>query len=691
MFVEFLNHLYKFIVDLRPFDVVRSDNMLFLIQDAYNNSDFEKITELNDVYRIYRGKEERVYNTLTGQRDILTHYVDESDKITREFYGFVENPATEKYETITYKEFCDSYKTPETLINQKTYDRYDNAMPNNRKTAKQRAKIEKIKKDAQENVNEIYDKLAIETEPKGNIFQRYNHFNFGKQDVKMAIELKTHHNALIEKVSEALKIPEEFALNHGHKEFTVIPDEKKKHYIEQNPLFVLRKLMWYNSVKNKEDKSKRIDKELYMYFKRERYNQLVPHLDKKMMISVLDWAKAFNPKKYTDEFKEELLKEPVYKTFNKTFKNKKSMTTSDEIVQKGGVTLSENIPTVKEKFYEFFDEITDEIRETYNFKIEHDIYLFLKFYDFQPDGDVLKLYIDLKNRQVVPNPAEGDYVKEYEFVPIESKSEKIEEMIKSTNQDNLQNNYGLNSTKLYYNICDKYVGIREQDVKDYLNTKTAYRIRTEYTRTVNSPVLAKRPNYKWAIDLIDVGHYHIQGFRYILSVIDVFSKKCWIGVLRHFKSAEEMRNAFIAICIRACVFPQIIMCDNGSEFKAAMKNWCRNKKNPILRSAQAKRNLEDTKIYIKLSNSDVYVEKPPILIVNTLSYTPQSNGLVENLNKFIRKLMRDTIVRVAGTPDAHKWPHKNGNMRNIEDTKNNMVNSVTKFSPNQIWTPLPFI
>ena len=68
----------------------------------------------------------------------------------------------------------------------------------------------------------------------------------------------------------------------------------------------------------------------------------------------------------------------------------------------------------------------------------------------------------------------------------------------------------------------------------------------------------------------------------------------------------------ISIVAETKTYPRIIIADNGSEFQAETSAWMR----------------EHNIVYVK-----------------TLSYSPESNGLVEGTNKKIRKVLREIMIR----------------------------------------------
>jgi len=77
-------------------------------------------------------------------------------------------------------------------------------------------------------------------------------------------------------------------------------------------------------------------------------------------------------------------------------------------------------------------------------------------------------------------------------------------------------------------------------------------------------ILSSEVNGYWQVDLIDFQKYNERGFKWILTVVDVFSKYLWARPLKN-KSAEEVKEAF------SCIFkerrPIVLQTDNSKEFK----------------------------------------------------------------------------------------------------------------------------
>jgi hypothetical protein len=120
----------------------------------------------------------------------------------------------------------------------------------------------------------------------------------------------------------------------------------------------------------------------------------------------------------------------------------------------------------------------------------------------------------------------------------------------------------------------------------------------------------------------------------------------WFEKIRE-KSAITVRNALQAIIARAGVSPTRIMCDNGTEFAGEFKAYCVDE-------------------HLKL--------------VNTRSYSAQSNGIAERANRELRDALRQLFVRNAN----RVWEDK---LRIVEDSMNSSYKAVNKATPDQIWQP----
>src|SRR5207244_3695191 len=73
---------------------------------------------------------------------------------------------------------------------------------------------------------------------------------------------------------------------------------------------------------------------------------------------------------------------------------------------------------------------------------------------------------------------------------------------------------------------------------------------------------------QWQADLVEMQKYKRvnQGYRYLLTVIDIFSKYAWVKPL-HDKTGHSITEAFSQIINESDRFPNKLQTDDGKEFK----------------------------------------------------------------------------------------------------------------------------
>ena len=204
----------------------------------------------------------------------------------------------------------------------------------------------------------------------------------------------------------------------------------------------------------------------------------------------------------------------------------------------------------------------------------------------------------------------------------------------------------------YDKITQQYLNIKMKDAKEFIEKQTVYQLTSQPKLTINKPIHASYCNQIWMIDLIDVNYYKSINNRwkeYILTVIDVFSRYVFAVALKN-KSASTIIDAFEEILLNQSqgIYPTFIQSDNGTEFtNKDFAAWCKNK------------------------NIGLRFNK---------TYSPTGNALVENFNKYLRKLIQLGFV-------------KNNNLKwyeNLDDyvyNRNHTKHGTTKYMPVSIWTP----
>ena len=107
-------------------------------------------------------------------------------------------------------------------------------------------------------------------------------------------------------------------------------------------------------------------------------------------------------------------------------------------------------------------------------------------------------------------------------------------------------------------------------VRDFLNARESYTLHKPVRRTFPRRITyARRPDELWQADLADMGQLHKEnrGTRFLLTVIDVFSKFAWVRPLKR-KTSDELVRAFTSILKESeGRKPKHLQTDKGTEFK----------------------------------------------------------------------------------------------------------------------------
>lgn len=115
-------------------------------------------------------------------------------------------------------------------------------------------------------------------------------------------------------------------------------------------------------------------------------------------------------------------------------------------------------------------------------------------------------------------------------------------------------------------------------------------------------------------------------WRYIMTVVDVFSRKVWLEPLQGKYTEWDTTPSFKRIINRASGLPddatdgvqknkpKHLMMDNRIEFMAKFKEYCEE------------------------------VSQPKIKLRVTRTYSPQANGIVESENKQVRRVLNELLV-----------------------------------------------
>lgn len=128
--------------------------------------------------------------------------------------------------------------------------------------------------------------------------------------------------------------------------------------------------------------------------------------------------------------------------------------------------------------------------------------------------------------------------------------------------------YGYPSAqKLAKILADNGVPTKLKIVQDIIAKNTQYQLFKKTKKIVGAHMVSFRPNQIWQADLLDLQKFHNQnhGFRYILIVVDVFTRFAYAVPLKN-KEATTVFEAFKKVTNEADSFPEKLITDNGNEF-----------------------------------------------------------------------------------------------------------------------------
>ena len=125
---------------------------------------------------------------------------------------------------------------------------------------------------------------------------------------------------------------------------------------------------------------------------------------------------------------------------------------------------------------------------------------------------------------------------------------------------------GINS--LYKLAKTKHASITLDHVKKFLSQQLSYSLHKPIVRQFSTrPVIVYHIDEQWQIDLVDMSKLSKanKGFKYIMVIIDVFSKYAWLEPLKT-KTGIEISKALQKVFNESKRSPRLIQIDKGTEF-----------------------------------------------------------------------------------------------------------------------------
>lgn len=191
---------------------------------------------------------------------------------------------------------------------------------------------------------------------------------------------------------------------------------------------------------------------------------------------------------------------------------------------------------------------------------------------------------------------------------------------------------GIGEQKFYEKICEYCIGITREMVNRFLQTKLASTVKGSLTKRniINKPIIAHNVDERWVMDLLtfpqEIASKNHQ-VKYLLCVIDYFSKYVWIRPLKK-KNVESITPALEDILKDAKLLDFVL--------------YERNDEEP-----------DDVKLLVQSDNASEF--KTPSLLqlfhgirqIFSTTYKPTTNGIIENFVHNLRKKILHYIESVG--------------------------------------------
>jgi len=199
--------------------------------------------------------------------------------------------------------------------------------------------------------------------------------------------------------------------------------------------------------------------------------------------------------------------------------------------------------------------------------------------------------------------------------------------------------------RLFQLAKERGINVSRRQIMEWLKTQEIWQLykQAKNPKDIQSTILGE-PYKQIGIDLVDMQNLAFDGFNYILTGIDLFSKKAWAIPLKS-KATTNVVNGMKKMISQFDQTPSSIRSDNGSEFiskqfKALMK-------------------------------------RKGIRQVFSLPAKPQSNGEIERFNGTLKRM----IVMELAIDNTSNWVK---DLDLLVNNYNETISSVTKKAPNKI-------
>ena len=215
----------------------------------------------------------------------------------------------------------------------------------------------------------------------------------------------------------------------------------------------------------------------------------------------------------------------------------------------------------------------------------------------------------------------------------------------------------------YDAVTNKYLNITRKEVAEFLRRQGNFQItRRSPAKKDDEKIIGLYPNHIWMMDIMFMDYtkeYNYSGggkgknrnyYRYILNIIDVFSKKLWsFPILDGKKTAREVWNKLRSVIRSENARPKLLVTDNGAEFQGIFSEQ---------------------------------VKKEKLRLLYGSPYESTNQGVIERVNSTLRSKIRNLFIPQSFNHVNLNWEKQ---IKLLLENYNNQRTESTKFTPNELW------
>jgi hypothetical protein len=206
----------------------------------------------------------------------------------------------------------------------------------------------------------------------------------------------------------------------------------------------------------------------------------------------------------------------------------------------------------------------------------------------------------------------------------------------------------------------KMLGVSRRYIQHALNTMPEFNLfrisKTIPVKPVIKSFRPERPFDHWQMDFIDLNsgtlRFHNRGYGHVLVIIDIFTKFVYLKATKS-NDGLTVANILHSIFLSGDV-PRVLHSDNGAAFISELPA---SSDHPIT----VKSLCEEFNVIRRFG----------------APYSPQTQGFVENKNKYIKKMIYDQMLKTG----SYRFYDQ---IERVAYAINNTKHSVTKFTPMQL-------